>query len=239
MSNLQAVNPENRSLHPKYDSSLPGIADEREADQASIYALAAPFPDADVEFAPFKSDKDSNWAIVGPYVDVRAVRRRLNRVLGVGRWDFSLEGTEGGMIATLRATLPSGRELIGQDAAGGTQVEKVTGGASSAMRRAAASVAGIGEYFYKVAQEVDPYFVDFNEDGKREVDRNDAFSKMPSWARLLEDHKAFVEWAAQEGVGPHDLNEILRSSDLPVNHPDEITRSMKGAVADLVQQKAE
>lgn len=234
----QAVNAENRSLDSKYHSSLPGIDGDFEADQASIYALAAPFPDEDVEFAPFKSDKDSGWAIVGPYVDVRAVRRRLNRVLGVGRWDFSLEGTEGGMIATLRVILPSGRELIGEDAAGGTQVEKVKGGASSAMRRAAASVVGIGEYFYKVGQVVDPYFVDFNEDGNREVDRNDAFSKMPQWARLLKDHMQFVEWASQEGVGPHDLNSLLRQSDLPVNHPDEITRSMKGEVANLVQQAA-
>jgi len=234
---LQAVDSDTRSLSPKYDSEQ-FDGDLEAADQASIYALAAPFPDADVEFAPFKSDKDSEWAIVGPYVDIRAVRRRLNRVLGVGNWDFALEGTEGGMISTVRAVLPSGRELYGQDAAGGTQVEQVKGGASSAMRRAAASVLGIGEYFYKVGREVDPYFVDFNTEGNREVDRSDAFETMPNWARLLADPGAFVEWAAQEGVGPHDLQELLKASDLPVNSPDEIARSMKGEVANLVQQHA-
>jgi len=236
---MQAVDPSVRSIKPKYSTDDPGFNSAFEADQASIYALAAPFPDEDVEFAPFKSDASSGWAIVGPYVDVRAVRRRLNRVLGVGNWSFDLRSGDGGMISNIVLTLPSGKTMQGDDAASNTDIEAFKGGASSAMRRAAASVAGIGEYFYKVAQAVDPYFVDFNQDGNKQVDRSDAMGKLPKWARLLSDPNAFVKWAKDE----HDLSltEIrvaLRKSDLPVNDIDEITRAMKGDAADIIADAA-
>lgn len=237
----QAVDPTVRNLLPKYSPDDPGIGSETNADHATLRALAAPFPKSDVQFAPFTADKDAEWAIVGPYVDIRAVRRRLNRVLGVAGYEFTLRSGEGGMVARLEATLPSGQTIAGEDAASNTDVEAHKGGASTAMRRAASSVLGVGEYFYKVGNEVDPYFVGFNEDGNREVNREEAFDKMPQWAMLLpeESQEALVAAAQERGVERDSLVLSLRRSDLPFNAIDEIPVSAKKDVWGLIEEAEE
>jgi Uncharacterized protein conserved in bacteria len=173
---------------PKYDD-----------DQMVLEALRAPFTQEDVEFVPRKQRDD--WAIVNPYVDARAVRRRLNRVLGAPNWSFRLEEVgfkAEGFVGTLRLTLPSGAAVEGDDAANMTDVEAIKGGASQALRRAASAVAGIGEYFYSVEEDL---FVDYDDDNYPAFSEQEAYSDLPKWAKLLtpESQDALVEHAGRDG----------------------------------------
>lgn len=218
---MEAVNPNVRSFEPKYEDDL-----------KCVRALAAPLPKEDVKFAPFKTGDD--WAIVGPYADVRAVRRRLNKVVGMDSWRVGLDAVNDGYVCELTLELPSGRTIQGQDAASNTDIEAHKGGASSAIRRAASAVAGIGEYFYKVGREVDPYFCDY--DSKEGIDRGDAFKKMPSWALLIgpEQRDKLVAYASDRGIDKDKLEELIWASDLPFNAFDEVPQSAAADLRDLI-----
>lgn len=211
-----------------------------EAANATLQALAAPFPTEDVKFAPFKtsdsSDGEDGWAIVGPYIDARAVRRRMNAVLGMTNYAVTYREANGGLICRIEATLPDGSILAGEDGAsgggGGGDIDNTKTAVSKSLRRSAAAVLGIGEYMYKVANEVDPYFVNFNHDAYpgEQLDRDDAIGKLPKWARLMSDTKQndLLMAAQEQGVGPEEVRRRIRQSDLPVASLDEVPISLAG-----------
>lgn len=228
---MEAINPQARTTRYKHDS-----------DEKTLQALAAPFLPEDIGFMPFNTGGDEDgWAIVGPYIDARVVRRRLNEVLGMGSYTIEIREVDGGMIARVTATLPSGQTVAGEDAAGSTDIESVKGGASTAVRRAASSVLGIGEYLYKVGKVNDPYFVDCdNSQGGSGIDRADALRKMPAWGLLLPTarQEKLVRHAAEQGLGEADLREVLQEADTTYNAVDEIPQSARKEVFDLINKAA-
>lgn len=114
-------------------------------------ALAASFHPEDIEWRVQSSGKNNGqiWARVFAYVTSRAIQDRLDEVLGIGGWqtDFR-EGPGGGVICRL-SVLIDGQWVCKEDGAENTDIEKVKGGLSGAIKRAAVHV-GIGRYLYKL-----------------------------------------------------------------------------------------
>jgi len=81
------------------------------------------------------------------YLDVREVEKRLDDVCGVGGWQSKLIEIKDGFICELSIQMPDGQWITKSDSADYTDVEAIKGGASSALKRAAA-VWGIGRYLY-------------------------------------------------------------------------------------------
>lgn len=211
--------------HPKYDD-----------DQRVMAALRAPFTQEDLGFVTFKTNDDGGWAIVAPYVDARAVRRRLNRVVGSPNWTNELEsvGVKGeGFISRMAVTLPSGAVLQGEEAAGMTDVEPIKGGASQALRRVAMAVAGIGEYLYGIEEDL---FVDYDKSEYPPYSNQEAYNEMPDWAKLLPSgsQEALTDHAAGMGVGEEELNVLLYESELPASSVDEVAISDKRRVFEML-----
>lgn len=91
---------------------------------------------------------DKVWAIAVAFVDSRALRDRLNKVVGQTNWQT--EFTEIGNGICCRLGLRINAEWIWKsDGAGETQIEAVKGGFSGAFKRACYTW-GLGEYLYRL-----------------------------------------------------------------------------------------
>jgi hypothetical protein len=208
-------------------------------DDKVLQALRAPFAEKDLAFVTFKTGDD--WAIVAPYVDARAVRRRLNGVLGPPNWENVLKpvGHGDGFVCSLMFDLPSGARVRGEDAAQMTDIESVKGGASQSLRRTAAAVAGIGEYLYAIEDDI---FVDYDEDNYPPFSKNEAVGELPTWAKLmpLDSQEALVDTGEGMGLSEQDINTILREADhIPANAIDEVPMAYKKDLWDAMQLVAE
>lgn len=97
----------------------------------------------------------TNWKVEGLaqiawYVDARAVRRRLNEVLGPHNWQSDITLKTDGAECALSIKI-NGEWVTKTDVSDYTQIEATKGGASKALIRAAVNW-GIGEYLYDVHQ---------------------------------------------------------------------------------------
>lgn len=106
------------------------------------------------------------------YLDAREVMKRLDDVCGVGGWQSKFIEIKDGFICELSIQMPNGEWITKSDSADYTDVEAVKGGASSALKRAAA-VWGIGRYLYYLPN----IWVPLN-DRKQLV----SIPKLPEWA---------------------------------------------------------
>jgi len=121
--------------------------------------LAAPFPESDIDWLPRPGrNKDSPSLVLMPFVDARAVRRRLDDVFGVFGWSNQLcywqgnEHTSGGVVCLLQIKDPATGAVVTRcDGSEQTEVEPFKGGISGAWRRAAAAL-GIGAYLYEAPE---------------------------------------------------------------------------------------
>lgn len=113
-------------------------------------ALAAKFDPRELEWRILECGKDKEgkpWAIICPYVTVRAVEDRLDETVGPHRWQNTFApGPAGGVICTISIKI-NGEWISKSDGAENTDIEAVKGGLSSAMKRAAAQWQ-IGRYLY-------------------------------------------------------------------------------------------
>jgi len=110
-----------------------------------------PLHPRDVDWRVSQAGTDKNgkpWAIVVPYLDARAVRKRLNQIFGIAGWQSKMIRGEHDCICELTCRV-EGEWITKSDASGDTNVESEKGGASASLRRAAANW-GIGEYLYFV-----------------------------------------------------------------------------------------
>lgn len=80
------------------------------------------------------------------YIDSREVMKRLDDVCGLGGWQVKYIPVENGFICEL-SILIDGTWVTKSNAAGNTKVEAIKGGASDALKRAAATW-GVGRYLY-------------------------------------------------------------------------------------------
>lgn len=90
--------------------------------------------------------KKADKGIALAYIDAREVMKRLDDVCGVAGWQDKYLPVDGGFICEL-SILIDGNWITKSNAAGNTKVEAIKGGASDALKRAAA-VWGIGRYLY-------------------------------------------------------------------------------------------
>lgn len=113
--------------------------------------LREPFASDDVEWRIQKAGINNNkaWGIVLAYVTNRAIQQRLDAVAGAANWQNEYTNApEGGVLCGI-SIYENDRWVTKYDGAENTAVEKVKGGLSSAMKRAAVQW-GIGRYLYDV-----------------------------------------------------------------------------------------
>lgn len=91
---------------------------------------------------------DKNYAQAAPYVSNRAIQARLDAVVGIAGWKNEFQaGPIGGMMCGI--SLKLGDEWVTKwDGADESDIEKIKGAFSNAMKRAAVQW-GIGRYLYE------------------------------------------------------------------------------------------
>lgn len=115
--------------------------------------LAAPVDDNELEWRVQQCGKKSGkvWAILVPYVQNRAIQRRLDGVIGPASWQNIFNpvggGTEHGLSCGIGIKCED--EWVWKfDGAPFTNIEAIKGGHSDSMKRAAVHW-GIGRYLYE------------------------------------------------------------------------------------------
>lgn len=118
-------------------------------DWAKIAAeLAAPFAPEDVEWrAQGKAGADGKTQVL-PYIDARAVQDRLDAVVGIAGWSFTLEPLvmDKGELMVARGRLAIWG-ISKDDIGTASNFEASKGTASDALKRAAVQW-GVGRYLY-------------------------------------------------------------------------------------------
>jgi len=108
--------------------------------------LKDPFDPKFVKWRLGATNKDKTKGIALAYIDSREVQKRLDDVMGIAGWQDKYVPLDGGFICEL-SLLIDGDWITKSNAAGNTNVEPIKGGASDALKRAAATW-GIGRYLY-------------------------------------------------------------------------------------------
>lgn len=125
---------------------------------AMLRQLKEPFDPKFIKWRVGQLTKDKTKASALAYLDAREVYKRLDDVCGVGGWQDKLIELKEGFTCEL-SILIDDVWITKSDSADYTDIEAIKGGASSALKRAAA-VWGIGRYLYylpRVWVEVDEY----------------------------------------------------------------------------------
>lgn len=145
----------------------------RAAEDALLKQLKNPFEAKFVKWRVGRTSKDKTKATALAYLDAREVMKRLDDVCGVGGWQTKFTEINNGFICELSLRMPNGEWVTKSDAADQTDIEAVKGGASSALKRAAA-VWGVGRYLYYLPS----VWVDYNEKYKQLA----VTPELPEWA---------------------------------------------------------
>ena len=113
--------------------------------------LRIPFSGEDIEWRIQQQGLSNGmpWALVLAYVTNRAIMDRLDDVVGPENWtnDFT-SSPNGGVLCTIGIKVEDDW-IYKTDGANNTEIEKVKGGLSNAMKRAGVQW-GIGRYLYKL-----------------------------------------------------------------------------------------
>ena len=115
--------------------------------------LQAPFDESDIQWRIQQAGVSHNstpWALVIPYVNNRAIQKRLDEVFGVFGWENCYKPTPDGKGYLCRLTVHAGdRSITKWDGAEYTIVEPLKGALSDSMKRCAVQL-GIGRYLYQL-----------------------------------------------------------------------------------------
>lgn len=113
--------------------------------------LAAFFEAGEVKFKPQSTSKDGSKALAIPFVDVRAVTDRLDRVLGVNNWRDSYQTLGGGAVLCRLEVKFDGEWIAKEDVGGQSEQpdegDRTKAAFSDALKRAAVKF-GVGRYLY-------------------------------------------------------------------------------------------
>jgi len=183
---------------------------------AILKQLKDPFDQKFLKWRVGQVTKDKTKATALAYLDAREVYKRLDDVCGVGGWQSKMVPIDKGFVCEL-SILIDGAWITKSDSADYTDIESIKGGASSALKRAAA-VWGIGRYLYylpRVWVEIDDY------KNLREI------PELPDWA--IPSHNlerwediAELELDASSGVDEDRQQEI---ATLAIRNVDTIRNS--------------
>lgn len=176
----------------------------------NLKKLKEPFAAKDIEWRVQRSGESNGklWAMVLAYVTNRAVMDRLDDVCGAHNWRNEFKkGPIGGLLCGI--SIKVGDEWVTKwDGAEETQVEKIKGGFSASMKRAAVQW-GIGRYLYNL----DATFV--NDTGKKSSHRDSV--KTPSGNKTINwDDPKLPKWALPEEIDKASIlnSDLDRCTDL-------------------------
>ena len=111
--------------------------------------LCAYFPEKDIKWRVQVTTHDKKRGLAVPYLDTRAIQRRLDKAVGVDGWKVTYRPIKDGFICSLSLKL-NNEWITKEDGAGSTEYEKIKGGISAAFKRTASSGFGIGRYLYDI-----------------------------------------------------------------------------------------
>lgn len=171
--------------------------------------LTAPFVESDIQWRIQQAGISQNqnpWAIVIPYVDNRAIQKRLDEVFGVMGWENCYKPTPDGKGYLCGLTIHAGdRSITKWDGAEYTNVEPLKGALSDSMKRCAVQL-GIGRYLYQLdATFADCHLVENRKDAvnvhvhypnkqNRSIKQLIAWAPpiLPAWAQPVKDYSEFI-----------------------------------------------
>ena len=151
------------------------------------------------------SKNNSPWVMVIPYVDNRAIQERLDEVFGLS-WSNSFKPTPSGDGWLCGITAQVGDDQVTRwDGAEHTHIEKLKGGLSDAMKRAAVQF-GIGRYLYQMEaifaechcvenrRDAENLHIIYPDKQKKSIKWMVSWATpdLPDWAQPFEDHSEFI-----------------------------------------------
>lgn len=180
----------------------------RDVQDVLLRQLKNPFDPKFVKWRVGATDSAKTKGIALAYIDSREVMKRLDDVCGIGRWQDRYIEVKDGFICEL--SIKVGFEWITKsNAAGNTKVEAVKGGASDALKRAAA-VWGVGRYLYYLPN----VWVPIKQQGKSYVLAE--VPELPSWAQpgmQIERWEDVAELEAEANSGADVVEEPEAGGD--------------------------
>jgi hypothetical protein len=183
-----------------------------------------PFYSSDIEWRVQQSGEAKGsgraWAMVLAYVDARALRRRLNEIVGLENWSAKFSGVGNGIACTLSIRGVGDDDKVEwidkSDGAGETDIEAIKGAFSDAFKRACYSWL-LGEYLYDlevnfaeiVEDKNDARYHSFDKKLNRVIHWNPP--KMPDWALPLDEKDKTAK--ASPGHGKVKKNRIVEAAE--------------------------
>jgi len=155
--------------------------------------LKDPFDPRFIKWRVGQTSKDKTKATALAYLDAREVEKRLDDVMGAGNWSDKIIELKNGFICELSLFI-DGQWVTKSDAADNTDIEAVKGGASSALKRAAAKW-GVGRYLYYLPR----VWVGYDETYKQLKE----IPELPDWAM---PNQGIARW---EDVAELELSKTL------------------------------
>lgn len=182
----------------------------KDVQDALLKQLKNPFDPKFVKFRVGATNSDKTKGIALAYIDSREVMKRLDDICGVGGWQDRYVPVDGGLICEL-SILIDGAWITKSNAAGNTKVEALKGGASDALKRAAATW-GVGRYLYYLPNA----WVAIKQQGNSYTLAEQP--ELPEWAKpnsRIErwEDVAELEAAADSGADEMDVDNIVDNVD--------------------------
>jgi hypothetical protein len=158
-------------------------------------ALAAPFPEDEIEFLP--RNVRNGRALALAYIDARAVMNRLDAVVGSGNWHFTFEPLTADCKAMKGSLTVCGVTKCDAGQAS-TEDEPIKSAVSDSLKRAAVHF-GIGRFLY----DLPPIWHEYDEGKRRWVTP----PRLPQTQRQIQAPRDRQEWnqrvtAAAEAHAP-------------------------------------
>lgn len=198
-----------------------------EVQDTLLRQLKNPFDPKFVKFRVGATSADKTKGIALAYIDSREVMKRLDDVCGVGGWQDTYKHLDNGFICELSIKMPGGEWVTKSNAAGYTKVEPIKGGASDALKRAAATW-GIGRYLYYLPNA----WVPIKPVGKSYalgVSQEDLIATLPEWALpgRIERWEDVAELEADLNSGADDLGPVDNTDN---KEPERVQASIAKAI---------
>jgi hypothetical protein len=193
-------------------------------------ALAAPFADAEIEWRLQWTDKEKGTGIAVPYVDNRAIQNRLDECVGINGWKNAFfpwheSDKKASQICGLSIWFADiGEWVTKYDGAEDSDIERIKGGLSDAMKRAAVQW-GIGRYLYGM----DAVFVDTETRGRTPAIKKTERVKLDKAHR---EHAAKVSGTAPAAKGAPKKTaqtETDRTPPVPENDYTVVSASLQAS----------
>ncbi len=174
--------------------------------------LKAYFPEEDIQWRITATTQDKTKGLAVPYLDTRAIQKRLDETLGIDGWKVSYRDIDDGFICSLSLKL-NDQWITKEDGANKTDYEKIKGGISAAFKRTASSGFGVGRYIYDIPLT----WIKVKKQGNSYVP--DEKISLPSKYMVKEKLTPYLELKMPVGKYlNHSLKEILKEDPLYLNY---------------------